>query len=66
MATPDPPPFPVLVALASLAVHARELLGESASPTFDRAAIEGCLAAPGVEDYLARLDDAGLLPEVRP
>lgn len=60
-----PVPSPgVAVALASVAVHAREACGPSGHE-FDVVAINGALTAPGVADYLAELDALALLPVVR-
>jgi hypothetical protein len=49
------------VTLASLAVHAEELLSPGGHEA-DRAAIQGCLEHPEVKAYLAELDALSLLP----
>lgn len=54
----------VAVALASVAVHAREALGPNGNPV-DLIAIEGALATEGVAEYLAELGALGLLPVPR-
>lgn len=54
----------VAVALASVAVHAREALGPKGAPV-DLIAIEGALGTEGVTEYLTELDGLGLLPVPR-
>jgi hypothetical protein len=63
MSLPTPTPA-VAVALASLAVHAQEALGPNGH-AFDLTAMEGCLNAPGVREYLDQLGELGLLPVTR-
>lgn len=62
-ALPQAPPN-VAVALASIAVHAKEALGPNGHPV-DLTAIEGALSIPGVSEYLEKLDAMALLPVPR-
>lgn len=57
---PTPSPT-VAVALACVAVHAREAISNDGHP-FDLVAIETALSTPGVSEYLADLDALALLP----
>jgi hypothetical protein len=52
------------IKLASLAVHAQEMAGPGGH-AFDRVAIDGLLADPEVQQYLAALDKLALLPRAR-
>lgn len=63
MSIPAPDPL-VSVKLASVAVHAKELLAPGGHE-FDAAAIDGLLAEQDVKDYLRQLDDMALLPKPR-
>lgn len=63
MPLPIPPPA-VSVALASVAAHMKEALGPDGHPA-DLYAVQGALETPGVADYLAELDELGLLPVAR-
>lgn len=63
MALPEVTPT-VGIKLASIAVHARE--GASAKGhALDWAAVDGLIADPEVQTYLAALDKLALLPKVR-
>lgn len=59
------PSLAVGLKLASLAVHADELLSAGGSVEFDGAAIRGLLADPDVAAYLALLEPHALLPKRR-
>lgn len=63
MSIPVPEPH-VAVALASVAIHAREMMGPHGHD-FDRVSLEGALASPGVSEYLAALDELAMLPVQR-
>lgn len=58
------PSVSVAVKLASLAVHAQEMLS-SGGHHFDQVAIEGLLSDPEIVAYLALLRGMALLPVVR-
>ena len=53
------------VALASLAIHAQELLSPHGSVEFDGGSILAILEYPGVQSYLKELDTLSLLPVMR-
>lgn len=59
------PSVSVGIKLASLAVHAEEMLAPGGSVAFDGAAINGILADPEVRDYIETLRPLALLPEKR-
>ncbi len=63
MSLPLPTPE-VAVALASIAVHAREALSPNGHH-HDLAAVNGLVEMPNVQAYLAELDALALLPVVR-
>lgn len=58
-------PLALAVKLASLAVHADELLSP-AGHEFDRAALAGLLQDPEVAAFVEALEAAGLTPRRRP
>lgn len=59
------PSVTVGIKLASIAVHADELLSPGGSVEFDGNAIRGLLADPEVVAYLDTLRPLALLPEKR-
>jgi hypothetical protein len=69
------PTFPQLVALASAAIHAEEIIQEVNTPdprkylsrgfNFDLHAFLGALSTPGVRDWLGRMQEGGFLPVKR-
>ena len=58
------PPASLLCKLASIAVHADELLSDDGHD-FDRAALQSALADPEVAGWLAQMTAAALAPRKR-
>lgn len=58
------PSLPLLVKLGSIVVHAKELTSPDGHQ-FDRIAMESLLRDPDVQQWLADMDAAAMLPKMR-
>ncbi len=64
MSNPLTPNTSLLASLGSIIVHFQEML-TSDGHEFDKVAVEGLLADPGVVEWLEQMDQMVLLPRLR-